>query len=219
VSSWRDGSFPGGWYGSRRRRGAAVALVSLVGVACLGLWGVVPAITGGVLAGWLAVRSAPRVRLTRRGMAAGPPWAPLVPWHEVVSVQVRRADGVARVAVRGHHSWHEGEVPEILLPALRARLRRLGGLDLVPLDDEVERTYQRLRAPLWGGTWGLAIGAVAGSLVLQGAPVIAAPLAAGLVVCALLALAVEARASGWGAGAVGALSLLYAAGALWAAWP
>ena len=215
VSAWSDGGFPAGRFGRRRWIVVVLGMIS-AGVVAAVAW-VAPWWGGalGLLLGWGLVQLVPRVRVHRRGMAVGAPWSPVVPWHDVRDVCFEEVEGVARVAVGSTRGWAEGEIPSVLLPALRGRVRRLGGVALQPMPEGIERGYQRWRAAGWGGAWGLGLGA--------GAAVLASPLPWGLVphaawltvVGALLGLAVETRASGWGTGAALLLSGLYAVVLAW----
>lgn len=212
VATWSDGVFPHGWFGSRAVVGAGVAVLGLVAVAVLGAHWPPVGVGAGALLAWAALRMVARVRVTRAGVAAGPAWAPRVPWHAVTAAHVAVEGGVARVAIAHRDGWCEGEVPEAVLPALRARVRRLGGLELVAMPGAVELGYQRWREPAWGAAWGFGLGALA-AVAASPAPWELLPLALGMATAgALLGVAVAWRASGWGAGAAFLLSLLYALG-------
>jgi hypothetical protein len=207
-AAWSPGRFPASPLGLPVD--ATVLLLAIV----------VAALVGGLAsrhpAGWLAlgllypiVRLRDGVQVTSEGVRAGPAWAPVVPWHEIASVRIVRSWRSHRVFVVGQRGASSGTVPAVLLPALRARLRRQGGLRLEEPGHPVDLVYAVWQTVSPGIAWG----ALAGTLVI--APFTADPwrvvLAGGLAAAALglLAATVEARATGWGTGAIAFASAVY----------
>ena len=226
VSAWQDGRFPGGWWGQRRAMTRAIGLGVVVTALALPL-GVMARGVGVVVAvvvAWSAVvRVSRSVRITRRGVAAGPPWSPVRPWHVVDRVVARSGALLTEVEVFGQGRGARGTVPTVLLPALRARVRRLGGLEVVPEDAAdsaamADGAYAMLRPLTWGAAWGALVGggfaALGTSSVWEGLGV-AAMLA---LVGGLVAAAVEARSNGWWFGSVASLCALYAVALSWLGW-
>ncbi len=85
--------------------------------AGLGVW----------LAGlWPVARLRDRALVGKNGLSLGPPWIFVVPWDQVDAVYCRVGRRTSRVwaQTRGA-SGMSVDVPTVLLPALRARVRRL----------------------------------------------------------------------------------------------
>lgn len=207
-ASWASGGFPASPLG--------LPVDTLVVVLAVALAGVVGWVTASHQVGWLALGFAyPILRLrdglqvTSQGLRAGPAWAPLVPWHDVQLVRIARSWRTNRVYVVGRHGASSGTVPTALLPALRARLRRQGGVRMEETGGPMDLSYGVWRAVAPAVAWGT----LAGTLLF--APFTADPwrtvLAGGLAATALglLSATVEARASGWGSGAIAFASAVY----------
>ena len=221
TSEWAlDGRFPTAPLGGPAHLIHAIGwavVVAALSVACW-LGGAGSAAVVGVGGGWLLVRMLDGVAVHRRGLAVGPPWVAVIPWHDVLEVVVEPRRRHLRVWAHTVHGAWSGTVPAVLLPALRARVRRLSGLQV---RDNLEPTTLRYAA--WrSAARSLPVGAL---LVVVVAPWTApdpwAVIAAGLPVVAgltLLGAAVHARATGWGMGAVLWMIALYTlVSALWVA--
>jgi hypothetical protein len=211
-ADWSGGHFPAAPFG------APLGLILLSGalawmgvLSAAGLWGGGgPALAVAAVGAWPLARWVDGVSVLADGIRVGPPWALVVPWHEVQRVGVYRAGREMRVWMVHRLGASSGSVPEPLLPALRAQLLRRGGLELELSSGGLDVRYALWRAAAAGLPWGVVAGTV------LGAPLSSDPwqvlLAGGLVAAglALLGAAVEARATGWGMGAVGWLTLLHA---------
>lgn len=204
-ADWADGRFPPAPLGLPSGlvfAGAALVVLSLSMAVVLRL-GLGPGV-GVILAGlWPLGRLRVAVAVRREGLRVGPPWAPVIPWHEVGGVCVQRAGRSARVWLRGSRVAGRARVPAVLLPALRARLRRLGGMELEESVPTLDDRYAAALGPVTGIPWGLLVATAVGLVVLPNHAwtVLTAGVLASLGT-AMLAAAVEARATGWGAGAV-----------------
>lgn len=164
----------------------------------------------GAACAWPAVRLRDSVVVRSQGLTVGPPWAGAVPWHSVRSVQFARSGRGVRVWARTEAGATSATTPLVLLPALRARLRRVGGIELVERDPDLDLAYERWRGPAWAIPWVLLLGS-AGWAVVSPEPIRA--LTAGLLATAAtaaLGAAVHARATGWGAGGVAWGAVVYA---------
>jgi hypothetical protein len=212
VADWMDGRFPAAPLGLPQDLVTAlaglVAVAAVVAAALLtGPWG---ALAVAVASAWPLVRLRDGVVVRKEGVRVGPPWAAITPWHEVVSVDVEVAGRRGKVGLVTASGGAVVGIPAVLAPALRARLRRLGALEPGDRADGLDAKYARWRAPATGIPWG----------ILAGTPIAAAfspdpwvALTAGLLAMAATAVlgsAVEARATGWGAGAVLWATLTYA---------
>lgn len=212
VSSWGPGTFPPAPAGVPW--GLGVAAGAVVGAAVCGgaAWwgGPVGAAAGLVAVAWPFLRLLDHVQVTSQGLRAGPVWSSRVGWHEVTAVGLIRDRSMTQLWAHTHDGALVAPVPEVLVPALRARIRRLGGFALQGAPMPLDHRYAVWRRVAVGIPWGIL---VAVSLGAWFTPWPWWVLASGLLVVAgtgLLAAAVDARALGWGAGAVGWLSLLYA---------
>ena len=212
TSDWAAGRFPAAPFGlpAGAALGAGLGLVLAAGMA--GAWVAGPA-AGVVLvlaAAWPLGRLRDALVLGERGVRLGPPWAPRVPWKEVDAVRFRRGRRSSRIWIRTRRGGAVATVPTVLLPAVRARLWRLAGLRLEEGTEGLDERYDRWRGPASGIPWGVLAGTAAVAWVT---PVPWTALTAGLLVMAattLLGAAVEARATGWGAGTVLWSTLAYA---------
>ncbi len=203
TADWSDGTFPpapGGVPAYPALLASGVALAAAVVAA--GRAGVGPAVAVAVAGLWPALRLLDHASITPAGIRLGPPWALRVGWGEVERVGLHVADGRARLWAITRYGGGVVDVPPVLAPAVRARLRRRSGLPVESTDGGLDLRYARWRP----AAAGIPLGALAGALV--GAPLAADPFGVlfvgGLVAAALGALdgAVTARATGWGVGAV-----------------
>jgi len=220
ISEWDDGRFPPGWFARRGwlLRSVGLALFALAFAAMSGAFG---QLAGGVVAvavAWALLQGVGRVTVSRRGIAAGLPWEPVRPWHLVDEVSAEVFGPVAQVEVHGRFGAMRATVPAVILPAFRARVRRLGGLQVVAHGDAADRAYRMLRPVAVGAAWGLAVGGL-GAALRHPHPWVALTAAAWLAtVGALAACAVEARSLGWSFGAVVSLTLLYGVALVTLSW-
>lgn len=213
-ADWSDGVFPPAPGGRAFAPVLAVGFVVLaLTVGALGVWHVSVAAIGVAIGGsWWLARQLDGLDANGVGIRVGPPWALRVPWHavrEVGIVREGRSTWVYVVTDRGTAST--GTLPSALAPAARGRIRRLGGLVVAEgPSGALDLRYARWQAAATGIAWGVGLGTLAAAPFT---PVPFAGIAAGGAVAAglgLLAIAVHARATGWGTGAVGYLTLAYA---------
>lgn len=220
TSDWARGRFPSA-PGGLPPDLAFVGGATVAGLLAAGVAARMDAAAGvavALAALWPLARLRDAVVITRDGLRAGPPWAASAPWHEVESVRAELRGRQARISVRSRSGGGFATVPAVLLPALRARLWRLGGVRLVVGPAGLDEVYDRWRAPATGIPWGILVGTAA---IAWAVPAPWTALTAGLLAMAgtaLLGAAVEARATGWGSGAVlwstGAYGVVLAALAL-----
>lgn len=150
------------------------------------------------------------------GLRAGPVWAPVLGWHEIHEVRAKVEGRRTRLFVAHEGGVAELQVATAVLPAVRARVERLGALPLVPGGLDLDLRYRAMRPAALGLPWGV-LGAV-----LVAAPWFDDPwkaLARGLLVAAatgMVGAAVEARLSGWRTGGIFWMTVAW--GALLAAW-
>jgi len=211
ASDWMDGRFPS----------IPVGLPGDLVLATVGVAVAVAALTAGWQLGWpfglgvalLAAWPLGRLRdgwvVRAEGVRAGPPWAPVVPWYEIESIHVVEGRRRAFLWTRGPGGGQAAAIPRALLPALRARVRRLGGLEILAGDADLDDRYWRWRAPAVGIPWGIGLGAL---LVAFATPIPWTILCAGALAMAstgLLGLVVVFRAEGWGFGGVLMGTILY----------
>jgi hypothetical protein len=211
-SDWMDGRFPALPAGLPPAVALALgASVALAVALALG-WqlGWVAGLGAAILAAWPLGRLRDGWVVRPEGLRGGPPWAPVIPWYDVEAIHLRVGVRRAWLWTRGPGGGQLASVPSALLPAVRARVRRLGGLDLIETDEDLDDRYLRWRAPAVGIPWGVGAGAV-GVAFFTATPwtslVLGALLMMGL---ALLGLMVTTRSRGWGLGGVMAGTLLYA---------
>lgn len=211
-AEWADGRFPPAPRGLPPALALTLGTLAVIGgtVAAGLAVGPVASVAVALAGAWPLVRALDGVEVTARGIRVGPPWALITPWHAVQRLGLDQRGPTATVWLIGARGGASGTVPAVLVPAVRARIRRLAGLELEVGEGGADRRYAGWRAAASGIPWGV------GLATLAAAPFTAAPfgvLAAGGVVVAGLALlgaAVEARATGWGTGGVLWLTLLYA---------
>lgn len=211
-ADWSDGAIPAAPLGlpaDAATVGFGAALVLAAGAASFGFGPVVGA-TVALVGLWPVIRLRDRVEVRREGLRVGPPWAAVVPWARVEALRYRRVGRVAEVWSRTRDGSGRGTVPIALLPALRGRLERVGGIVLSEAVIDLDDRYARWRGPAAGIPWGV----LAGTLVVAAGS--AAPwavlLAGGLAAFALglLGAAVEARSTGWHFGSVAFVTACYA---------
>lgn len=211
-ADWADGRFSPSPFG--RPVGPVVVLATVGLVALVIGAGAALGPTGAIAVGALGigpvVRLLDAVDVSRRGLRVGPPWALVVPWHEVERVGIAQRGRTAELWMVGRRGASTGTIPAVLIPAVRARIRRMGGLDVARGDGGLDVRYARWRAPAAAIPWGVGLATLIGAAG-SGTPWAILGLG-GLVTLALVLLgaAVEARATGWGTGAIGWLTILYA---------
>lgn len=211
-SGWSDGRFPAAPFGLPEGLATVLGLVLAAGVVGMSGWrlGAEAAVAAALLTAWPVLRLRDRLVLRDAGLAAGPAWAALRPWHEVRAVRIDAGARRTRVQVLSRQGVHYATIPTLVLPALRARLWRQGGLPLAPVVGDLDDRYRGWQRPAAAVPWGVCLATIAIALV---APAPWRVLTAGLVAMlglALLGAAVQSRATGWGAGAVLWLTGLYA---------
>ncbi len=212
TSDWADGRFPSAPLGAPSDLVFAAGALLTTALACVATaWlGALAGAGVAVALAWPVVRLRDAVVVRREGIAAGPPWAPIVPWHEVQAVHAVTVGRQTFVRVVTASGAGDATLPSVLLPAVKARVSRLGGLATGAPTDAVDWTYRVWRAPALGIPWGVLIGA------LVVAPLLDRPwrvVAIGLLASsatALLGAGVSARANGWGTGGVLAITGVYA---------
>jgi hypothetical protein len=210
TSDWQDGRFPsapGGLPPDLATVGATLLAALLTGLAGF-VAGPFGALVFAIAATWPIVRLRDSVRVTADGLSIGPPWAHRYGWHELTAVRMAKVGRSVRIwSLPGGAA---ATVPVALVPVLKGRLWRLGGLSLEEAPDGLDAAYERWRGPASGLPWGVMAGTLVGSafvadpwpIVVGGALITAAT--------TLLGAAVEARATGWGTGAILAASGVYA---------
>lgn len=225
VSDWMDGRFPGSPAGlpPSLALGIGVTLAALVAAMLGNQLGWVAGGLAALLAAWPLGRLRDGWVVRAEGLRGGPPWAPVVPWYDLDEVRI--VPGIRRtwIYTRGRGGGQAASLPTALLPAFRARVRRLGGLELTEAPADLEDRYLRWRAPALGVPWGIGIGAL---LVAWFTPAPWTALTAGAAAMAgtaLLGAMVAFRSRGWGFGSVLAGTALYGLillviGVGWSGW-
>lgn len=211
-ADWSDGAIPAAPLGGpvdavTLAFGAAVTLGAGAASFAFGpLAGAVIAIAGL----WPVVRLRDRIEVREEGLRIGPPWAASTPWARVESVRFRRVGRAAEVWSRTRDGSGRATVPLALLPALRGRLERVGGIVLSEATFDLDDRYARWRGPAAGIPWGMLVGTLVCAAILPDPWRVL--LAGGLAALALglLGAAVEARATGWGFGGVAFTTACYA---------
>lgn len=211
TSDWMDGRFPAIPAGLPPDAALALGVSVATGVCLILAWqlGWMVGLAGALLAVWPLGRLRDAWLVRPEGLRGGPPWAPVIPWYDIDAVHIRHGRRRAWVWTRGHRGGQRCAVPLALVPALRARIRRLGGLDLVDAPEDLDDRYLRWRAPAVGIPWGVGAGAVLVAFLTPSpwtALVMGALTMTGM---ALLGLMVTTRSRGWGFGGVLAGTLLY----------
>ncbi|MCB9686850.1 MAG: hypothetical protein H6738_13000 [Alphaproteobacteria bacterium] len=220
-AAWPDRPWHADWHGgtfwpSPWGRPPLVVLLAAVTLACaatvgagwlVGPWG---AVAVALAASWPLLRLLDHASITARGIRLGSFWSMRTPWHEVEAAGVASEGRARTLWVRGRLGAASASVPPVLVPAIRARIRRLGGLEVTDGDGGLDVRYARWRQAALGLPWGALLGTAA-TLPFVSAPWRVATVGL-LVTCGLGALgaSIEARATGWGTGAVGWLTVTYA---------
>jgi len=164
-SDWMDGRFPSVAFGVRSN---VVLLLSILAAAAVaGFIAVSLGWPAGLAAAGLAMWPLGRLRdawvVRAEGLRGGPPWATLEPWDAVTEVVVRRGAQVSEVWTRGPGGGHRAALPTALIPAFRARIRRLGGLELREAASNLDDVYARWSRPAVGIPWGIGVGSLLGA--------------------------------------------------------
>jgi hypothetical protein len=211
VSDWMDGRFPSipGGLPPDLATAIAIAAAAVAAIALGAVAGAELGLVAALLSGWPIGRLRDAWVVRADGLRGGPPWAALVPWHDVASVHVRIGRRRALLWTRGPGGGHAASLPIALLPAFRARVRRLGGLDLIEGEPGLEDRYLRWRAPAVGFPWGIGAGCAVAAALSPAPWTVLIGGAAAMAATALLGAMVTLRAGGWGAGSVFAGTLLY----------
>lgn len=210
VSDWEDGRFPAVPLGLPEGTGTALAVVvALVGVAGAAWWlGAFGGIVAGLVGGWGVARARDRLVMTEEGLRVGPAWAPWVRWADVAALGVRPAGRSSVVVWARGHAGGGVRVPASLVPAIRARAWRIGRVPMHEATPSVLEQHQGWAAAAVGVPLGLIV--VSPVVMATSAPfawLVALYWVAGAV--GALGAAVTARASGWGAGAIGWMVVVY----------
>ena len=210
-SDWSDGRFPGS------PAGLPPDLVFGISVAFSGAIALVVGLNLGAVAGLAVVLASvwPLGRLRDawvvrdEGIRGGPPWGSLVPWYDVESVCIRVGTRRAWIWTRGRGATQVASLPRSLVPAFRARVRRLGGIELTEDSVGLDDRYGRWRAPAVGIPWGIGLGTLAIAWFTPTPWTTMVAGAAAMIATGLLGAMVTLRAQGWGTGGVLAGTLLY----------
>lgn len=213
-SDWMDGRFQGMTLGLPPLLSFSVTvlltLFVLMGVgALLGYDG---ALLFGLASVWPLGHIRSQLVVQKEGMRAGPSWRALIPWHQCEKVSMTIGSTSAIVYVKGVHSGGSCVIPKVLIPAVRARLWRLGGLSLSEESDYISERYLRWAGPSWGLPWGVLLGV---GLAVWFTNYPWTLLTIGVIfstALGLLGAAVRSRAFGWAGGGVFWLVILYALG-------
>ena len=204
TADWADGRFPSARFGLPCdlllwTGGGVILASSMVLSGWVGPVAGATCLAAGI---WPLARLRDAIVVRDTGIRIGPSWAPTVPWCAVEGVTVIASKRTAQVWVDTDRGTEGATLPTALVPALRARVWRLGGVDLDPRSDPVDMRYGRWQGPATAAPWGVLLGTSIGACfvdrpwqVLIGGLLVMAALA-------MLAAAVEARSTGWGAGGV-----------------
>lgn len=211
-SDWSDGRFPGA------PGGLPPDLVLGLGLVVLGSFGLTVGLQLGAWLGLavvlLGVWPIGRLRdawvVRPEGLRGGPPWSALVPWYDIEQICVRVGKRRSLIWTRGRGPAQAASLPTVLLPALRARVRRLGGMELIEITDQsLDDRYARWHAPAVGFPWGVGAGSLAVAWFTPTPWTSLVAGAAAMIATGLLGAVVVFRAGGWGTGGVIAGTLFY----------
>ncbi len=204
TADWSDGRFPSAYFGLPADLVFGVVLIATLAASMALTWVMGTLAGAAVIAGalWPLTRLRDCVVVREEGIRTGPVWSATVPWHAVIGVTHSSGLRSARVWIDSDRGSGVAAIPRSLVPALRGRIRRLGGIELADGADPVDTRYGRWQAPAAGIPWGVLFGTVIAAFFAESPWLV---LNAGLLTMAALAMlaaAVEARATGWGAGGV-----------------
>lgn len=212
TSDWMDGRFPAAPSGLPGDLALSVAILA-AGACALGVaWqlGWMAGLAVALVSLWPIGRLRDAWVVRPEGVRAGPPWARVVPWYDIDEIQVVRRGRRAWLWTRGKGGGQVAAIPHALLPAVRARVRRLGGLDLLEGEEGLEDRYLRWRAPAVGIPWGIAAGTALAAWWTPSPWWVLCIGAMAMAATGLLGLVVVFRSEGWGFGSVLMGTLLYA---------
>lgn len=201
TTDWDHGLFPGAG-AAGLRFGAALSVAAVATAVVAHSAGVVAALGAAIGLGWALAGLRTTLQVSRRGVRAGPVWAGNIPWHRVRGVRVSCRGHAAHLRVLHDDGVAAASVPLLLLPAVRARLRRIGGVRLEVADPDLEEWYLQLAPYSAAAPWALLV------ICACAAPFTSRPwdvAAAGTLAAGSLAFvdaAVSARRTGWGTGAI-----------------
>ncbi|MFK7931581.1 MAG: hypothetical protein AB8H79_25600 [Myxococcota bacterium] len=210
TADWMDGRFPSA------PAGLPGDLVFVIGIIVVGLisgglgwrFGWYAGLAIALVAAWPLGRLRDACVLRPEGLRAGPPWGGVVPWYEVEELRVRTGRRRVWLWARGR-GVAAASIPAALLPAARARARRLGGLELIEADPDSDDRYQAWRAPAVGIPWGIGLGTALAAFFLPDPWMFVTAGALSMIATGLLGLVVVFRADGWGFGSVVMGTFLY----------
>ncbi len=152
---------------------------------------------------WPLGRARASVIVDPLGVRVGPVWAPRIPWHEVVEIgEEPVGTRGTRLVVWTGEGTQEAVVPRALMPALSARMWRLGGVRVGGLPRRVELGYRRAAQGARGAPWGvLAVTLVLAAFATEPFPILVWGLLA-TGIAGFVGAAVEARVRGWAHGGI-----------------
>ena len=151
---------------------------------------------------WLFCQSRHRLVIQRVGIAAGIPWGPLVPWHKLQSVSFSVRGTRAYVRYRSDYGGGECVVPTGLIPAIRGRLWRLGGIELKRVEATVSDRYLQWVGISWSTPWFVLLGASTTVWVTSEPWTWLTILVIISVILGLVGSSVRSRALGWRGGGI-----------------
>lgn len=210
-ADWMDGRFPAAPAGLPGDLVFAVAITFVAALSGLLAWqlGWHVGLVLALIAAWPLGRLRDAWVVRPEGLKAGPPWAGVTPWYEIEELRIARGRRRVWMWSRGPGGGGAASVPAALVPALRARVRRLGGLELVDATEDTDDRYWRWRAPAVGIPWGIGLGTAVAAFFTPVPWTALTAGAAAMVGTGLLGLVVVFRSDGWGFGSVVAGTVLY----------
>jgi hypothetical protein len=205
TAAWgASGGFPGRVLG-----GPPAPLTAALAVVALALSGVAGAVLGvgvgaavGVVLGLGVGRLRPRLVVGEDGVRAGPAWAPSIGWHELDGVRLEARGATTRVHLLHRRGVVTVGVAAVVVPAVRARLLRLGGLEAEEGGLDLDAAYHALRPVALGAPWGVAIAGLAVAPLTSVPWEVVAWTAVAAALSGVVGAAATARADGWKAGGV-----------------
>ena len=164
-----------------------------------------------LLVAWFWVLGQVRRRLVvqKSGVFVGPPWTPLTPWHRIERVTYSVKGARAFVRFRSDRVGGECVVPTVLIPAIRGRLWRLGGIKLKEAEATSTDRYLQWASASWVLTWLILLSASTTVWFFDEPWSWLTLLVVLAVVVGLIGASIRARALGWGGGGVLWLTALY----------